>query len=166
LASEPTQPAIFTRKDRRGFWASLWIPGKGSVQRKLGDDLAAAKARLAQLVEKHTPPATPTDAGECRCESHVFLNAEGTPWSKGALSNRMQRTRRRAGLPPEVALYRLRHAFAVEGVRRRIHLKVLAEAMGHRGTAMIDRWYANISEDIPLLLEATKTMFSNGRAQQ
>ena len=72
----------------------------------------------------------------------------------------MQRARRKAGLPPDRVLYLLRHRFSVLGIKRKVHMKVLAELLGHRSVAMLDRVYANIAGDLALLDEGLQQMFA------
>jgi integrase len=72
----------------------------------------------------------------------------------------MQRGREAAGLPPSVTLYRLRHAFGCQAIRKGIHMKIVSTVMGHATTQMVDRWYSDISDDKELLLDAVGKMCS------
>jgi integrase len=75
----------------------------------------------------------------------VFVNDRDNPWGKNALSLKVRRLRTRAGLPPSCKLYGLRHAFATRGIKNRASIKLVATALGHTTTAMVDRCYIDTS---------------------
>jgi integrase len=68
---------------------------------------------------------------------HVFLNADGRPWTKDALGLRMRRLRERAGIKPDeqgeqFVLYTNRHTFLTKaGADPAISQSTLAEIAGH-----------------------------------
>lgn len=68
--------------------------------------------------------------------SHVFINSWGTRWNRCNLSLRIQRLRRKAGVPDTVKLYHLRHAYATNAIRNGVDLAVVAELLGHAGIQM------------------------------
>jgi integrase/recombinase XerD len=70
----------------------------------------------------------------------VFLNHRGTPWNRSSLSLRMQRARRKAGIPEEVKLYGLRHGFGTRSIVKGVDLKTLSELMGHSTTRMTEHY--------------------------
>jgi integrase len=51
-----------------------------------------------------------------RAKDHVFTNGRGNAFSRGWLSLKMQRLRRRLGLPTGVTLYGLRHRYGLGGL--------------------------------------------------
>jgi site-specific recombinase XerD len=67
---------------------------------------------------------------------HVFTNGRGNPLSRGWLSLKMQRLRRRLGLPDGVTLYGLRHRYGLMGIKNGVNLKLLSLCMGHARTQM------------------------------
>jgi integrase len=55
-------------------------------------------------------------------DDHVFLNADGNPWTRTALHSQMRRLRKRAKLTQKggesIVLYSTRHSFATANVGR------------------------------------------------
>ncbi|MDB5312744.1 MAG: site-specific tyrosine recombinase XerC [Gemmataceae bacterium] len=68
---------------------------------------------------------------------HVFLNADGKPWTKDALALRMRRLRKRAGVEPDergeqFVLYTNRHTFLTQaGADPSISHATLMDLAGH-----------------------------------
>ena len=71
---------------------------------------------------------------------YVFRNHRGTPWNRSSLSLRMQRARRKAGIPKDAKLYGLRHRFGTRSIINGVDLKTLAELMGHTTTRMTEHY--------------------------
>jgi integrase len=77
---------------------------------------------------------------------HVFLNADGRPWTKDALGLRMRRLRDRAGIRPDeqgeqFVLYTNRHTFLTRaGADPTISQSALAELAGHSSTTTTERY--------------------------
>jgi integrase len=77
---------------------------------------------------------------------HVFLNADGKPWTLNALGLRMRRLRVRAGIKPdeqgeEFVLYTNRHTFLTEaGADPTIPLFTLMKMAGHTDPATTERY--------------------------
>lgn len=70
----------------------------------------------------------------------VFLNHRGNPWNRCSLSLRMQRARKKAGVPGDAKLYGLRHSFGTAAIVNGVDLKTLAELMGHSTTRMTEHY--------------------------
>src|SRR5262245_19534834 len=83
----------------------------------------------------------------------VFQTRRGTRWNQGNLSLRMQRLRKRAGLPASVRLYGLRHKFGTDACRNGVNLKLTAELMGHASVNQTLH-YTHVAGDTELLREA------------
>jgi integrase len=77
-----------------------------------------------------------------RSQDHIFLNGRGNSFSRGWLSLKMQRLRRRLGLPPQVTLYGLRHRYGLMGIKNGVNLKLLSLCMGHTRTQMTEHYIA------------------------
>jgi integrase len=77
-----------------------------------------------------------------RAQDHVFTNGRGNAFSRGWLSLKMQRLRRRLGLPKSVALYCLRHRYGLMGIKNGVNLKLLSLCMGHVETQMTEHYIA------------------------
>ncbi|AWM39245.1 hypothetical protein C1280_21150 [Gemmata obscuriglobus] len=83
---------------------------------------------------------------------HVFLNADGQPWTKNALGLRMRRLRVRAGVQAdeqgeEFVLYTNRHTFmTAAGADPTISPPHLARLGGHTNTKTTDKYiHANLA---------------------
>ncbi len=70
----------------------------------------------------------------------VFLNHRLTPWTKNSLALRLRRARRTTGVPEEVKLYGIRHAFGTRAVIKGVDIKTLAELLGHTTTRMAEHY--------------------------
>jgi site-specific recombinase XerD len=75
-------------------------------------------------------------------QGHVFANGRGNKLSRGWLSLKMQRLRRRLGLPHGVTLYGLRHRYGLMGIKNGVNLKLLSLCMGHQRTQMTEHYIA------------------------
>jgi hypothetical protein len=71
-------------------------------------------------------------------QDHVFVNGRGRALNRGWLSLKMQRLRRRLGLPKGVTYYGLRHRYGLMGIRNGVNLKLLSLCMGHIRTQMTE----------------------------
>ena len=77
-----------------------------------------------------------------RQQDHVFTNGRGNAFSRGWLSLKMQRLRRRLALPDGVTLYGLRHRYGLMGIKNGVNLKLLSLCMGHVRTQMTEHYIA------------------------
>ena len=82
--------------------------------------------------------------------THVFTNGRGNAFSRGWLSLKMQRLRRRLGLPQGVTPYGLRHRYGLMGIRNGVNLKLLSLCMGHARTQMTEHYImeAGLTEQV------------------
>jgi integrase len=87
----------------------------------------------------------------------VFRTVDGGPWSRNALSQKIQRLRNRAGVPDDASLYGLRHRFGTRAVMRGIDLKTLAELMGHTQTRTTEH-YLHLAGEHEHLRRAMETV--------
>jgi integrase len=74
----------------------------------------------------------------------VFVTHRLTPWTKDSLGHRVRRARELAGLPDDVKLYGVRHAFGTRGIIAGCDIKTLSVLMGHTDTKMTEH-YAHIA---------------------
>ncbi len=95
-------------------------------------------------------------------QQHLFANARGGPWTRSALSGRIQRLRARVGLPKDAKLYGLRHRFATEFIVHGGDLATLAELLGHQSTRMAER-YVHLARRKGHLLGAVKLATDSGK---
>ncbi|HEV3081364.1 MAG TPA: site-specific integrase [Gemmataceae bacterium] len=75
-------------------------------------------------------------------QGHVFVNGRGNRLSRGWISLKMQRLRRRLGLPQGVTPYGLRHRYGLMGIKNGVNLKLLSLCMGHARTQMTEHYIA------------------------
>jgi len=72
---------------------------------------------------------------------YVFVNHRRTPWNKNSLALRIKRAREKAGLPDDVKLYGVRHAFGTRAITNgSVDLKTLSELMGHTTTRTTEHY--------------------------
>jgi integrase len=72
----------------------------------------------------------------------VFTNRRGNALSRGWLSLKMQRLRKRLRLDKGVTYYGLRHRYGLMGIRNGVNLKLLSLCMGHVRTQMTEHYIA------------------------
>lgn len=84
--------------------------------------------RLLRFIRKR-------DEGE-----RVFQTHRRTPWNRYSLGRRILRARQAAGLPDDVKLYGLRHAFGTRGIIAGCDIKTLSVLMGHTDTKMTEHY--------------------------
>jgi integrase len=75
-------------------------------------------------------------------QGRVFVNGRGNALSRGWLSLKMQRLRKRLGLAKGVTLYGLRHRYGLMGIKNGVNLKLLSLCMGHVRTQMTEHYIA------------------------
>ncbi len=114
------------RKERIGL---LGRPAREALAEYLGG------GRQLLLARRTSPGPEP---------SAVFLNHRGGPLGVRGLRGRLDRLRRRAGLPPGVSPHTLRHSFATHLLDGGADLRVVQELLGHAslGTTQV---YTHVS---------------------
>src|ERR1700757_5269979 len=75
-------------------------------------------------------------------QGHAFINGRGNALSRGWLSLKMQRLRRRLALAKGVTYYGLRHRYGLMGIKNGVNLKLLSLCMGHARTHMTEHYIA------------------------
>ena len=80
-----------------------------------------------------------------RTEGHLFLRANGKPWTTDSLGAKFRRLRERLGLPRDLVLYLARHEFATRVVKAR-GIYEAGQALGHADIKTTQR-YAHLDLD-------------------
>jgi integrase len=78
----------------------------------------------------------------------VFSSHTGTPLIYRNVTRAFKQLLVRAGLPPTVRFYDLRHANATAMLKAGVHPKSAAERLGHSGTALFMDTYAHMLEEL------------------
>jgi integrase len=159
----PADHGLTQRPHKPGYYCNLCVNGK-QIQKKLADDRDEAIRLLAEIRAQKAQPEVQAVALDepGRDRGHVFTSHSGKPWTKNNLTQEFMRLRRKIGMAESASLYGLRHKFFTDGVRNGVHLKVLATLGGHTTTAMIDRVYCHIGEDVSHLREAMEQVTKQG----
>jgi integrase len=84
----------------------------------------------------------PRGLKQMRAQDRVFTNRRGNALSRGWLSLKIQRLRKRLGLAKGVTLYGLRHRYGLMGIKNGVNLKLLSLCMGHARTHMTEHYIA------------------------
>jgi integrase len=97
--------------------------------------LVTTVVKLLQWIRAHQGTVKQVDA-----QDHVFTNRRGNALSRGWLSLKMQRLRKRLGIANGVTYYGLRHRYGLMGIKKGVNLKLLSLCMGHARTQMTEHY--------------------------
>jgi integrase len=93
---------------------------------------------------------------------HVFVNDRGNSWHRSALSLRIQRCRRRQGIPPDATLYGLRHRFGTDAILGGVDAITTSKLLGHQSTRMTEH-YVHLADQAGHLADAMRRATSRRR---
>lgn len=91
-------------------------------------------------------------------EGLVFRNSRGGPWTKGLISYRFIRLRRKLGFGPECTAYALRHLYVTDALERGVPPATVAELVGHRTLDQIMATYSKLGLRTEHLRSAAATV--------
>jgi integrase len=75
----------------------------------------------------------------------IFRKADGSPWGKSHQDRPMEEASARARISPPVNFHVARHSFASHAVMNGTPLLVVAQALGHKNTKMVEAHYGHLS---------------------
>ena len=75
----------------------------------------------------------------------IFIHADGEPWGKSHQDIPIEEASKRAGISPAVNFHVTRHTFASHAVMAGAPLLVVAAALGHTDTRMVEKHYGHLS---------------------
>jgi integrase len=80
-----------------------------------------------------------------RSNDLIFTRTDGRPWEKSQQQALMQKASERAGITPVINFHATRHTFASHTVMNGAPLLVVAQALGHTDTRMVEKHYGHLS---------------------
>jgi integrase len=80
-----------------------------------------------------------------RGDDRILTHADGEPWGKSHQDIPMEEASKRAGITPAVNFHMTRHTFASHAVMNGIPLLVVAQALGHTDTRMVEKHYGHLA---------------------
>ena len=83
-------------------------------------------------------------AGKCGSDL-IFTHANGRPWGKSHQDDPIGEASARAGISPTVNFHMTRHTFASHAIMNGAPLMVVAQALGHVDTRMVEKHYGHLS---------------------
>jgi integrase len=80
-----------------------------------------------------------------RSSDLIFTRSDGRPWEKSQQQALMQKASEHAGITPSVNFHATRHTFASHAVMNGAPLLVVAQALGHTDTRMVEKHYGHLA---------------------
>ena len=75
----------------------------------------------------------------------IFPRTDGEPWGKSQQQALIREASERAGIAPAVNFHVTRHTFASHAVMNGAPLLVVAQALGHTDTRMVEKHYGHLA---------------------
>jgi integrase len=89
-------------------------------------------------------------------EGPIFRNSRGRPWNRNSLRNRFRHLRAKFPQLAGIVCYSVRTTYATDALAAGVAEAVVAELMGHKGTATLSRHYNKLHQKIDVLREAAR----------
>lgn len=94
----------------------------------------------------------------------LLRNSVGTAWTRHTLNYRLYRRRGELG-GKDIAAGGLRHGFATDALLAEVPIATVAELMGHKSTAMIEKHYSHLKDQKAYLKNAVKRVRPDDKAK-
>jgi integrase len=91
----------------------------------------------------------------------LFRNDKGNAWTRYAMACAFRRLRAKLGMGKEATAQAMRHRFATDAAKI-LPNTVVAAILGHKSTAMVDRVYTHIGDEVEVLVEAVDKVRPSG----
>jgi integrase len=115
----------------------------GTVQIRMSK---SGKSRHVVLTDEGIALLTQLTAGRAGHET-LLHKADGSPWQAANQIGRMRETCQRAHITPAANFHALRHTFASLAIMNGAPLVVVAKALGHANTNMVQKHYGHLAND-------------------
>jgi integrase len=80
-------------------------------------------------------------------DGHVFTRENGEPWHPDRITKLFGQATKTAGAPT-IRLHDLRHTFATLSLKAGVHIKVVAECLGHKNEQITLATYSHVTPDL------------------
>jgi integrase len=132
--------------------ASEFFPDQGAWVLRRHKNAHKGQSRVVYLTPRVT--ALCMALAEKYPTGPLYRNQWGRPYGRCGLSKRLSWLCQRLGLPKGITVYGLRHSFATDSLAAGVPDAVVAELLGHSGTAMLHRHYSHLTAKTKVLKEA------------
>lgn len=87
---------------------------------------------------------------------YVFVNCRGRQWNRRTLGQNLMRLKLKGVINTKATLHGIRHRFGTEAIRQGAPLKMVSLQMGHTSTAITEKYYCALADEIEGLRRAAE----------
>ena len=107
-----------------------------------------------KLVQRLQELAVANPSGPLLLATAPTAGGQPGPWTRHTVAHRFARLRKRLGMGKEATAESYRHLFATDLLMAGVPIATVAELMGHRSTAMVEKHYSHLRKRYSHLKEA------------